>query len=192
MKKATRSRNIELLNITHSSSVALYLRYALLLPSTQFLPLIDCAPVQWKFTHFHGQKTSRQNRYKSIYEDTSCHKRTIVFRLLSLVLFFTPDVHLRELKRVWTDELVIEEIWRSFMQKLVTEWVEFVLYVSCAFCTFEIKEWHHFDTTQLTVDRHAHCKCRIYCHSRRCLIREFKRNDQCVSCSDCKYHVIGV
>ena len=82
--------------------------------------------------HFHGQKTSRQNRYKSIFED-SCHKRTMVFRLLSLVLFFTPDVHLRELKKVWTDEVIIEEIWRSFMQKLVSEWAELVLYVSCAF-----------------------------------------------------------
>jgi len=83
--------------------------------------------VQCRFMHFHGQKTSRLNRYKSIYED-SCHKRTKVFRLLSLTLFFTPDVHLRELKKVWADELIIEETWRSFMQKLVSEWVEFVLY----------------------------------------------------------------
>src|SRR6266852_2260493 len=188
MKKTTRSRNTEFLNITHSS-VAFYLRYAPPLSSTLFLSLIDCAPVQWKFIHFHGQKTSRQNRYRSIFED-SCHKRTIIFRLLSLILFFTPDVHLRELKRVWTDELIIEEKWRSFIQKLVSEWVEFVLYVSCAFCTFEIKEWHHFDTTQLTVDRHAHCKCRIYCRPRRC--PGFKWNEQSVSCSDCKYHVIGV
>ena len=79
--------------------------------------------------HFHGQKTSRQSSNKSIYED-SCHKRTKVFRLLSPILFFTPDVHLRELKKVWADELIIEEIWRNFMQKLVSEWMEFVLYVS--------------------------------------------------------------
>ena len=82
--------------------------------------------------HFHGQKTSRQSRNKSIYKDSS-HKRTKVFRLLSLILFFTPDVHLRELIRVWTDEIIIEETWRSFVQKLVSEWVEFVLYVSCTF-----------------------------------------------------------
>ena len=141
--------------------------------------------------HFHGQKTSRQSRYKSIYED-GCHKRTKVFPLLSLILFFTPDVHLRELKRVWADELIIEEVWRSFVQKLVSEWEEFVLYVSCAFCFLEIKEEHHSDTTKLTVNCHARCKCRVYCHPRRCPISGFKRMDQSVSCSDFKFHVIGV
>jgi hypothetical protein len=143
--------------------------------------------------HFHGQKTSRLNRYKSIYED-SCHKRTKVFRLLSLTLFFTPDVHLRELKKVWADELIIEETWRSFMQKLVSEWVEFVLYVSWDFGFLEITEEHHFDTTKLTVNCHARCKCRVYCRPRRhcCPVRGFKRVDQSVSCSDCQFHVIGV
>ncbi|KAH9963109.1 hypothetical protein BJV74DRAFT_335849 [Russula compacta] len=83
--------------------------------------------VQWRFVHFHGQKTSRQNRYKSIYEGDG-HKRTILIRLLSPILFYTPDVHLRELRKVWADELVIEEVWKDFMQKLVSEWVEFILY----------------------------------------------------------------
>jgi hypothetical protein len=32
-------------------------------------------------------------------------------------LFFTLDVHLRELKKVWTDELVIEEVWKNFHGK---------------------------------------------------------------------------
>jgi hypothetical protein len=49
-----------------------------------------------------------------------------------VILFFTPDVHLRELKKMWTDELVIEEVWRNSMQRLVSEWMEFVLYVSFA------------------------------------------------------------
>ncbi|KAH9993802.1 hypothetical protein BJV77DRAFT_944049, partial [Russula vinacea] len=52
----------------------------------------------------------------------------ILFRLLSVILFFTPDVHLRELKNVWADDIVIEEVWRNFMQKLISEWIEFVLY----------------------------------------------------------------
>ena len=50
--------------------------------------------------------------------------------LLSPVLFFAPDVHLRELKKVWADKLVIEEVWKKFMEQLVSEWVELVLYVS--------------------------------------------------------------
>jgi len=85
--------------------------------------------VQWKFIHFHGQKTPRLDRTKSIYEG-DCHKRTIPFWLLSLILFFAPDVHLRDLSKVWADELVLEEVWKNFMDKLVSEWVELVLYVS--------------------------------------------------------------
>jgi len=78
--------------------------------------------------HFHGQETSRQHRYKSIYDDGP-RTRTITFRLLfSPALFFTPDVHLRELRKVWADEVIIEDVWRKFMQKLVSEWEEFVLY----------------------------------------------------------------
>jgi len=87
----------------------------------------------WRFVHFHGQETSRQHRYKSIYNDGP-RKRTMLFRrLFSPALFFTPDVHLRELGKVWADEVIMEEVWRKFMQKLVSEWEEFVLYVSCAF-----------------------------------------------------------
>ena len=107
-------------------------------PSTQFVLLIVCISVRWRFVHFHGQKTSRLDRYKSIYEDGG-HKRTIPFILLSMILFFTPDVHLRELKRVWADELIIEEVWRNFMQKLISEWVEFVLYVSCTALSSRLK-----------------------------------------------------
>jgi hypothetical protein len=101
-------------------------------PSTSTLlrSLMICILVKWKFVHFHGQKTCRLDRYQSIYKDSG-HKRTKPFRLLSGIFFFTPDVHLRELKKVWADRIVIEEVWKNFMQKLISEWMEFVLYVSC-------------------------------------------------------------
>ncbi|KAH8989164.1 hypothetical protein EDB86DRAFT_3104520 [Lactarius hatsudake] len=83
---------------------------------------------QWRFVHFHGQKVSRQDRYKSIYKGGR-RERTMLFRfLLSPILFFFPGVHLLELEKVWTDEIIVEALWREFMQKLVSEWTEFVLY----------------------------------------------------------------
>ncbi|KAH9958307.1 hypothetical protein BC827DRAFT_1220437 [Russula dissimulans] len=89
----------------------------------------------WRFVHFHGQETSRQHRYKSIYNDDP-HKRTMFFQLLfSPALFFTPDVHLRELRKVWADEIIIEDVWRKFMQRLVSEWEEFVLYSTVMLAT---------------------------------------------------------
>jgi hypothetical protein len=45
-------------------------------------------------------------------------------------LFFFPEAHLRELEKLWTDEIIVEALWKEFMQKLVSEWTEFVLYVS--------------------------------------------------------------
>ncbi|KAI9443655.1 hypothetical protein BJY52DRAFT_1157174 [Lactarius psammicola] len=93
---------------------------------TSVARLLSCY-VHWKFVHFHGQKTSRQDRYKSIYKDNR-RKRTILVRVLSPILFFFPDVHLLELERVWTDKIIVEALWKEFMQKLVSEWTEFVLY----------------------------------------------------------------
>jgi hypothetical protein len=83
----------------------------------------------WRFVHFHGQKTTRQDCYKSIYKDSG-RKYSKLFRFLSLLLFFFPEAHLRELEKLWTDEIIVEALWREFMQKLVSEWTEFVLYVS--------------------------------------------------------------
>ncbi|KAH8989157.1 hypothetical protein EDB86DRAFT_3081157 [Lactarius hatsudake] len=95
--------------------------------SRNSLPRLLSFYAHWKFLHFHGQKGSRQDRYKSIYKG-SRRKRTILVRILSPILFFFPDIHLVELEKVWTDKIVVEALWKEFMQKLVSEWTEFVLY----------------------------------------------------------------
>ncbi|KAH8995331.1 hypothetical protein EDB92DRAFT_196297 [Lactarius akahatsu] len=64
------------------------------------------------FYSFHGRRTSHKGR-------------TILVRILSPPLFFFPYIHLRELEKVLTD---VEAYWKGFMQKLVSEWTEFVLY----------------------------------------------------------------
>ena len=79
--------------------------------------------------HFHGQKSSRQDRHKSIYKGNR-RGRTILIRILSPILFFFPDIHLRELENLWTDKIIVESLWKAFIEKLVTEWTDFVLYVS--------------------------------------------------------------
>jgi hypothetical protein len=45
---------------------------------------------------------------------------------------------LRELEKLWTDDIIVEALWRDFMQKLVSEWTDFVLYVSSRFLLQEI------------------------------------------------------
>ncbi|KAI9446013.1 hypothetical protein H4582DRAFT_1902760 [Lactarius indigo] len=82
----------------------------------------------WRFLHFHGQKTSRQDRYKSIYKGGH-RKRTILIRTFSPILFFFPDAYLRELQKLWMDKIIVEALWKESTQRLVSEWSDFVLYV---------------------------------------------------------------
>ncbi|KAH9168447.1 hypothetical protein EDB89DRAFT_2203149 [Lactarius sanguifluus] len=58
-------------------------------------------------------------------------KRTILVRILSPILFFFPKVYLLELEKVWrgkTEKVIVEALWKAFMQKLVSQWTVFVLY----------------------------------------------------------------
>jgi hypothetical protein len=45
------------------------------------------------------------------------------------VLFLAPEVHLKEVEKLWTDEIIIETVWKSFMSKLLGEWEELILWV---------------------------------------------------------------
>jgi hypothetical protein len=119
---------------------------------------------QWRFVHFHGQKTTRQDRYKSIYKE-KCRSHTKLFRfVLSPLFFFFPDAHLRELEKLWTDDIIVEALWRDFMQKLVSEWTDFVLYVSSRFLLQEMPSV--FTPVNPTVDSNARRKCRVSSYSR--------------------------
>jgi hypothetical protein len=48
---------------------------------------------------------------------------------LSPLLFLAPEVHLREMEKLWTDEVIIETVWKSFMTKLLSEWEGTILWV---------------------------------------------------------------
>ncbi|KAN0140937.1 hypothetical protein V8E53_001381 [Lactarius tabidus] len=77
----------------------------------------------WRFVHFHGQKTSGQAIGFS-----SRHLSTILFRILSPIFFFFPDAYIRELEKVGAGTMMVEALWKESMQKLVSEWSDFVLY----------------------------------------------------------------
>ena len=147
---------------------------------------------QWRFVHFHGQMTTRQDRYKSIYKG-SRPKPSKLFRfILSPICFFFPHAHLRELEKLWTDNIIVEALWREFMQKLVSEWTDFVLYVSPR----GAQTTPVLTLVNPTVNSDARCKCRFpsnpRCHYFSFIPTLCKRMDQALSCSDYKFHLIGV
>ena len=82
----------------------------------------------WRLLHFHGQKHARLMSGKTAY-DKPPRERSILVSLLSPLLFMAPEVHLREMEKLLTDDLVIESVWNTFMSKLVSEWNGLILWV---------------------------------------------------------------
>ena len=82
----------------------------------------------WRFLYFHGQRHARLIRDQSVY-DKPKRERSLLITFLSPLLFLAPEVHLREMERLWTDEVIIETVWKSFMSKLLAEWEGVILWV---------------------------------------------------------------
>ena len=82
----------------------------------------------WRFLYFHGQRHARLVCDQTAY-DTSNRNRSVLVSFLSPLLFFAPEVHLMEMDKLWTDEIIIERAWKSFMTKLLSEWNDLILWV---------------------------------------------------------------
>ncbi|KAF9467789.1 hypothetical protein BDZ94DRAFT_1247715 [Collybia nuda] len=85
--------------------------------------------VRQRFLDFHGQPGARLNRDQSVYGKVT-NKRSWLILLLSPVLFYAPEVHLRALEKMWIDGLMRDVMWVQFINKLNTEWQEFTLYAT--------------------------------------------------------------
>jgi hypothetical protein len=61
--------------------------------------------------------------------DKPKRERSLLITVLSPLLFLAPEVHLREMEKLWTDEVIVEMVWKSVMTKLVDEWDDLILWV---------------------------------------------------------------
>jgi hypothetical protein len=115
----------------------------------------------WRFLYFHGQRHARLVRDETVY-DEPVHERTMLITLASPLLFFVPGGYLRDLEGLWTDEVLIETVWETFVTKLLGEWQDVVLWVGqTRFFRFS------FDSRDSSVGRDA-CRQRgLPRHSRR-------------------------
>ncbi|KAH9059584.1 hypothetical protein EDB87DRAFT_1577599 [Lactarius vividus] len=80
-----------------------------------------------KFLNIHGQQHARLFRNQIVYSGRKYNERSLLVTLLSPLLFLAPEVHLQEMEKVWTDEIIIERVWRGFTTKLVGGWEELIL-----------------------------------------------------------------
>jgi len=80
----------------------------------------------WRFLYFHGQRHARLLCDQTVYHGPK-RERTALISMLSPLLFFAPDVHLDEMEKLWTDEVIIETAWKSFINKLLNEWNSLII-----------------------------------------------------------------
>ncbi|KAH9026190.1 hypothetical protein EDB85DRAFT_2149268 [Lactarius pseudohatsudake] len=80
----------------------------------------------WRFLYFHGQDSARLERHKTVYTHPD-RERTLLITSLSPALFLAPEGYLRELEKVWIDDVVFERDWRKFISGLLKEWEQLIL-----------------------------------------------------------------
>jgi hypothetical protein len=85
-----------------------------------------------KLLNWHGVAEAR------IYRDQSVHgereHKTPLIKLLSPLLLYAPDGHLRTLEKMCVDGTMHGPVWHESIKKLNEEWQEFILYVSRQLC----------------------------------------------------------
>ena len=96
----------------------------------KLLSMVDSSTcsAHWRFMYFHGQRHARLSNDQTVYSKPIRERSTLI-SLLSPLLFLAPEVHLGEMEKLWTDEVIIEIAWKSFMKKLLDEWNSFIFLV---------------------------------------------------------------
>jgi hypothetical protein len=84
-------------------------------------------------------------------------ERSILISLLSPLLFLAPEGHLREMEKLWTDEIIIEAVWKSFMAKLLGEWEGVILCVRCYIPSRVAILQSHVPFCPVDLDSHGQC-----------------------------------
>ncbi|KJA18434.1 hypothetical protein HYPSUDRAFT_45294 [Hypholoma sublateritium FD-334 SS-4] len=82
-----------------------------------------------KYLNCYGETFSRIERHFSIFGDP-IDKRTWLVKTLSFVLFSAPDVHLRNLQKMWVDGMLHKSVWEDSTKKLNEEWQEFIFFAT--------------------------------------------------------------
>jgi hypothetical protein len=80
-----------------------------------------------RLLHLHGEKGARLDSDQSIHPKRS---RTCIIKILSPLLFFGPEIHIRKLVKISVDSLVRTHDWDKLLAELTDDWKEFTLYVS--------------------------------------------------------------
>ncbi|KAF7340444.1 hypothetical protein MVEN_01964600 [Mycena venus] len=85
---------------------------------------------QERVNHFHGEHAARLDRLNSVYGRTPNRDSSWKITLLSPLLFNAPKEHFRNLRAIFTDDIISQLSWKRLMEKVLAEWQDMVLYAS--------------------------------------------------------------
>ncbi|KAG5726715.1 hypothetical protein E4T56_gene8988 [Termitomyces sp. T112] len=91
----------------------------------RFMQLI----IKDRFINYHGEYGARLDSLQSIYSDGS-PSRTWLIEIFSPLLFFAPNVHLKDLNELWVDKITIKPRWMKFFVKMNGQWGEHIVHAS--------------------------------------------------------------
>jgi hypothetical protein len=83
-----------------------------------------------KFFNFCGLPCARLEADKSVYEENKNFRplTSSVSFALNAMLFWAPQSHLEDLRKVWVDECINTPRWKDFNKNLMTEWTGITIY----------------------------------------------------------------
>ena len=77
--------------------------------------------------------------------------RSWLITILSPIFFWAPEIHLSELDKLWVDEIVYQVSWKRFIDKLQSEWQEFIVFVRIFSSQSFIRSHHRIGFGQATI-----------------------------------------
>ncbi|KAG0706725.1 hypothetical protein DFH29DRAFT_824279 [Suillus ampliporus] len=81
------------------------------------------------FMNFYGQPGARLDTEQSLYRDSNTRSKTILFRVMNLIFFGSPDAYSKVLHGIWVNDLFIS--WgrhRNFIDRLNSEWNGYAIF----------------------------------------------------------------
>ncbi|KAG2034176.1 hypothetical protein BDR03DRAFT_1013654 [Suillus americanus] len=81
-----------------------------------------------KFANFCGQPGARLNADQSLYDDSIPRPKSILFRVMNVILFGSPDAQSKALRKIWVDYTIVQRRWKNFINRLNNEWNGYTIF----------------------------------------------------------------
>ena len=114
-----------------------------------------------RFYNHHGQPSARLDGDRSVHAPPTGIRHSLFMTLISPLLFSAPAVHLRSLHKIWVDKILRKHAYDLLVDKLNTEWQEFILFVSY----IRFNTWIFTAQSDLKVNRVTQRQCSVSCYT---------------------------